>query len=71
MFICADNGIAYFAADGKYETISAAAFNSSIDHMLIDYQGNLWFTSSRLGVMECANLSLKDMIMVRTWVMRL
>lgn len=52
MFICADNGIAYFAADGKYETISAETFNSSIDHMLIDYQGNLWFTSSRLGVMR-------------------
>ncbi len=52
MFICADNGIAYFGADGKYEIISAASFNSSIDHMLIDYQGNLWFTSSRLGIMR-------------------
>lgn len=52
MFVCADNGAAYFDCNGNYQLINTGAFNSSIDHMLVDYQGNLWFTSSRLGVMR-------------------
>ncbi len=52
LFVCADNGVAYFDAYGNYEMINTGNFNSSIDHMLVDYQGNLWFTSSRLGIMR-------------------
>lgn len=52
LFVCADNGIGYFGDDEKYEMINTGTFNSSIDHMLVDYQGNLWFTSSRLGVLR-------------------
>ncbi len=52
IFVCADNGAAYFDCNGNYQLINTGAFNSSIDHMLVDYQGNLWFTSSRLGVMR-------------------
>lgn len=52
LFVCADNGAAYFDCNGNYQLINTGAFNSSIDHMLVDYQGNLWFTSSRLGVMR-------------------
>ncbi len=35
-------------------------FNSSIDHMLVDYQDNLWFTSSRLGVMRMSKSIFQD-----------
>ena len=52
MFVCADNGAAYFDCNGNYQLINTGTFSSSIDHMLVDYQGNLWFTSSRLGVMR-------------------
>lgn len=51
-FICADNGIGYIDPSGKYHGINTNSFNSSIDHMLIDYQGNLWFTSSRHGLLK-------------------
>lgn len=50
IFICADNGAGYLNAKNVYQDINTNKFNSSIDHMLIDYQGNLWFTSSRLGL---------------------
>ncbi|MDY5576040.1 MAG: two-component regulator propeller domain-containing protein [Lachnospiraceae bacterium] len=52
MFICADNGVGYLNKEGNCCSIDTGSFNSSIDHMLVDYQGNLWFTSSRLGLLR-------------------
>jgi energy-coupling factor transport system substrate-specific component len=52
MFVCADNGEGYLDKKRTFHTITADSFSSSIDHMLIDYQGNLWFTSSRLGLLR-------------------
>lgn len=52
MFICADNGAGYMNPDGAYCFIDTNTFNSSLEHMLIDYQGNLWFVSSRLGLLR-------------------
>ena len=51
IWICADNGIGVYDDTGfhKLEDIS---LNNSIEHMLVDYEGNLWFTSSRQGVMK-------------------
>ena len=60
MFICADNGIAYLSAFGEYEKINTNEFNNSIDNMLMDYQGNLWFTSSRLGLLRLAQSDFRD-----------
>lgn len=52
MFICADNGVGYLTRDGEYHFIDTDVFNSSIEHMVTDYQGNLWFVSSRLGLLR-------------------
>ena len=60
MFICADNGIAYRDLNGEYEKINTNDFNNSIDNMLVDYQGNLWFTSSRLGLLRMAASDFRD-----------
>lgn len=51
-FVCADNGAGYLDLVRNYRAINTNKFNSSIDHMLTDYQGNLWFTSSRLGLLR-------------------
>ena len=59
MFICADNGVSYFDASG-YHMLNTNDFANSIDNMLCDYQGNLWFTSSRLGLMRLAKSPFKD-----------
>ena len=55
IFLSADNG-AGFVEDGKYYAIESGSVNNSIDHMTQDYQGNLWFTSSRQGLLKlCLN----------------
>ncbi len=54
LFVTADNGIGYFDINGIFRTINTNEFRNSIDNMLIDYQGNLWFSSSRLGLLRLA-----------------
>ena len=51
-FVLSDSGVATLSADGTLQKIDTGDFTSSIDHMLIDYQGDLWFSSSRLGLLE-------------------
>lgn len=60
IFVCADNGTGYFEKNEEFQAIEMNDFNSSIDHMLVDYQGNLWFTSSRLGVMRMSKTIFRD-----------
>ena len=60
LFICADNGVGYEDTYGRYHWINTNDFNNSIDKMQLDYQGNLWFTSSRLGLLRMAPSAFKD-----------
>ncbi|MBP5384753.1 MAG: HD domain-containing protein [Lachnospiraceae bacterium] len=59
MFISTDSGVSY-VDKGGYHRINTNDFNNSIDNMLYDYQGNLWFTSSRLGLLRMAKSPFKD-----------
>ncbi len=59
LFISSDSGISYVAG-GSYHHLNTNDFNNSIDNMLYDYQGNLWFTSSRLGLLRLAKSPFKD-----------
>lgn len=51
LFACADNGAGYLDNNSFY-SIDTGSFNNSIGHMLSDYQGNLWFTSSKSGLLR-------------------
>ncbi len=59
LFISTDSGVSYIDGSG-YHHINTNDFNNSIDNMLYDYQGNLWFTSSRLGLLRMAKSPFKD-----------
>lgn len=59
LFISSDSGISYMNISG-YHSLNTNEFNNSIDKMLYDYQGNLWFTSSRLGLLRLAKSPFKD-----------
>ena len=59
LFISTDSGVSYIDAAG-YHRVNTNDFNNSIDNMLYDYQGNLWFTSSRLGLLRLAKSAFKD-----------
>ena len=60
LLITADNGIGYIPDDGSFVKINTNDFNNSIDHALVDYQGNMWFTSSRLGLLRMAPSEFRD-----------
>lgn len=52
MWICADNGLGYFDASNSYTEMNSLPMNSSITTITEDFEGTLWFTSSRQGVMK-------------------
>lgn len=51
LFVCADNGVGIVKGK-KTQILKNIPLNNSIDHVMADYEGNLWFTSSRQGVMK-------------------
>ena len=60
LFISTDSGVSYVDTLGAYHRVNTNDFNNSIDNMLVDYQGNLWFTSSRLGLLRLAKSAFRD-----------
>ncbi len=54
LMVCADNGAGYLDGSGEIRLIDTGSFNNSIENTLLDYQGNLWFVSSRLGLLHLA-----------------
>ncbi len=51
IWICARNG-AGVLEDGEFTLLEDVPMNNSFVNMMADYEGNLWFTSSRQGVMK-------------------
>ncbi len=51
IWVTSDNGIGY-QENGEMHVLDSIPLNNSIEHFLVDYSGNLWFTSSRQGVMK-------------------
>ena len=60
LLLAADNGAGYITHDGVYHPVNTNEFCNSIDNLLVDYQGNLWFTSSRLGLLRMAHSAFRD-----------
>ncbi len=51
IWICARNGVGVID-NGKFTLLDDLPMDSSIGHVMSDYEGNLWFTSTRQGVMK-------------------
>lgn len=64
LFLCADNGIGYFDEQKRYHSINTGEFNNSIDWMTMDYQGNMWFASSRMGLLRLCKSCFTDLYSV-------
>ncbi len=60
IWVCADNGIGYINEKNQFIRQESGDFNHSIESMLVDYQENLWFASSRLGLLRLSRSSVKD-----------
>ncbi len=51
VWICTRNGIGALDATG-FHKLDNFPMNNSVGHVMTDYEGNLWFTSTRQGVMK-------------------
>ena len=60
IFVCTDNGIGYFNENREYFLMTNLPLDNSVDDMIIDYEGNLWFVSSRQGVMKITENQFTD-----------
>ena len=62
LFLCSDSGAGYIDYDDRCEfhSIETGIFNNSIDNMIEDYQGNLWFSSSRLGLLKMCESAFSE-----------
>ena len=63
LWICSDNGIGRFKDDMSYSSLYNLPIDDSIDNMMCDYEGNLWFASSRQGVLKIAPSQFMDLNM--------
>ncbi|MCR5282266.1 MAG: HD domain-containing protein [Lachnospiraceae bacterium] len=61
LIACADDGIGYFNERNRFIVVNTGSFNNSIDQVELDYQGNLWFTSSRMGLLRLAKSEFVDL----------
>ncbi|MBP0974299.1 MAG: HD domain-containing protein, partial [Oscillospiraceae bacterium] len=58
-WICTDKGIGFYKRD-EFTPISNVPMTTSVECMCVDYQGNLWFTSSQQGVMKIVSNHFTD-----------
>lgn len=61
VFVCSDSGVCYIDERNKPHLLATGAFSSSIDNMTVDYQGNIWFSSSRQGLLKLCPSAFSDL----------
>ena len=59
IWICAGNGIGVIDSSG-FHKLENLPMDNSIAHVMPDYEGNLWFTSTRQGVMKIVPNQFSD-----------
>lgn len=52
LWLCGDSGLGYLNDEKQVVILNYGGFNSSLEGMIQDYEGNYWFASSRFGVMR-------------------
>ncbi len=60
VWICSSYGIGVLNGDG-IQVLNDLPMNNSIGHVMRDYLGNLWFTSTRQGVMKVVPNQFSDL----------
>lgn len=52
IWICAGNGIGVLDENDRFTLLDNLPMDNNVGHVMTDYLGNLWFTSTRQGVMK-------------------
>lgn len=61
IFVCSDNGIAVLHNDNTFHKLKTDEFSSTVYSMQVDYQGNLWFCSSRKGLLKMSKSPFQEL----------
>ena len=64
LFVATDNGVGYFDIKDTFHIIDKMQFNNSVDNIMVDYEDNMWFSSSRMGVAKLTYNSFRDVFAV-------
>lgn len=59
LWICTDSGLGYLDENDTFYKINGLSCNTIISQMYEDYEGNLWFASSRRGVIRLTKNKFK------------
>lgn len=60
IIIAADNGVGFFDKAGVFHKFADMKFNNSVDNIMVDYENNIWFSSSRMGIAKLTYNSFKN-----------
>ena len=60
ILIAADNGVGYFDPAGDFHQFTKMKFNNSVDNIMVDYENNIWFSSSRMGIAKLTKSRFKN-----------
>jgi len=61
LYIAGGNEVGYIDKHDVFHLVSTGNFNSSIDRIMEDYQANIWFTSTRCGLLELSPSSYSNL----------
>ena len=60
IWICGGNGVGILDSQG-FHLLENVPINNSVEHIMEDYEGNLWLTSNRQGVMKIVANQFTDL----------
>ncbi len=60
IIIAADNGVGYFDKQENFHRFNKLKFNNSVDNIMVDYENNVWFSSSRMGIAKLTKSSFQN-----------
>lgn len=64
LWVATDNGVGYFDMQDEFHIIDKMRFNNSVDNIMMDYEDNMWFSSSRMGVAKLTENSFKNLFAI-------
>ncbi|WP_176762288.1 two-component regulator propeller domain-containing protein [Eubacterium oxidoreducens] len=60
-FIACENGFGYVGEDGSYQELTIDGFDTAISDIIIDRQNDIWFSSSKQGIMKVSYNPFTDL----------
>ncbi|MCR4673873.1 MAG: hypothetical protein K5675_02595, partial [Lachnospiraceae bacterium] len=60
-FFAAENGFGFVNESGEIQNLTSENFNTAISDVMVDKQGNVWYSSSKQGVLELSKNPFTDL----------